>query len=263
MATSTSTALKVLTPELPRPFPRNTNPPIAYGNERELGAAIARSGVPRSTLFVTTKTSAKPSETIATAFERSLSLLGLDYVDLYLIHHPFHSTTPEEHRAKWAEMEALKESGRAKSIGVSNYLPEHLEHLLGAKYPPVINQIEYHPYLQHGDLVAWHKEKGIAVAAYGPLTAITKVPGGPVDPVYEKLAKKYGVETGLVALRWCLDQGIVTLTTSGNEQRLKAYQRALPSFKLTPTEVKEISEAGKEKNYRGFWTHRIGKDDWR
>jgi diketogulonate reductase-like aldo/keto reductase len=192
-----------------------------------------------------------------------LSLLGLDYVDLYLIHHPFHSTTPAEHRAKWAEMEALKDSGKARSIGVSNYLPEHLEHLLDAKHPPVINQIEYHPYLQHGDLVPWHKAHNIAVEAYAPLTAITKAPGGPVDPMYEKLARKYGVEPGLVGLRWCLDQGIVAVTTSGSEQRLQAYRRGLPSFKLTPKEVEEISEAGKGKNYRGFWTHRIAKDDWR
>ncbi|KAK0651348.1 alpha-keto ester reductase-like protein [Cercophora newfieldiana] len=235
----------------------------AYGNERELGAAIARAGVPRSSLFITTKTSCKPHETITDALNRSLSLLGLDYVDLYLIHHPFHSNTPAQHLAKWSEMEALKDAGKARSIGVSNYLPSHLEPLLSAKHPPVINQIEYHPYLQHGDLVAWHKAHNIAVEAYAPLTAITKVPGGPVDPVYEKLARKYGVEPGLIGLRWCLDQGIVAVTTSGSEQRLQAYQRGLPSFKLTPREAEEISEAGKGMNYRGFWAHRIAKDDWR
>lgn len=235
----------------------------AYGNEAELGAAIKRSGVPRSSLFVTTKTSVKPGETIAAALDRSLKLLGLDYVDLYLIHHPFHSNTKEEHLAKWAEMEAIKEAGKAKSIGVSNYLCEHVEYLLGAKYPPVLNQIEYHPYLQHGNLVKWHQEKGVAVEAYGPLTAVTKKKGGPVDVVYERLAKKYGVPEGMVALRWCLDQGIVPVTTSGNKERLESYLRALPSFKLTPKEIEEISKEGKKLNYRGFWNHRIAADDWR
>jgi len=161
-------------------------------------------------------------------------------------------------------MEALREAGLARSIGVSNYLVEHLEPIVAdAKHKPVVNQVEYHPYLQHGDLLAWHREHGIAVEAYGPLTAITKVPGGPVDPVYERLAKKYGVEPGLIALRWCLDQGIVAVTTSGNEQRLQSYQRALPSFKLTPKEVEEISEAGRQKHYRGFWNQRIAADDKR
>jgi diketogulonate reductase-like aldo/keto reductase len=135
--------------------------------------------------------------------------------------------------------------------------------LLGAKYPPVVNQIEYHPYLQHGNLVKWHHEKGVAVEAYAPLTAVTKKKGGPVDAVYEKLARKYGVPEGMVALRWCLDQGVVPVTTSGSKERLESYLRALPSFKLTPKEIEEISEEGKKLNYRGFWNYRIARDDWR
>ncbi|KAK5660838.1 hypothetical protein OQA88_12209 [Cercophora sp. LCS_1] len=236
----------------------------AYGNEAELGAAIARSGVPRSSLFVTTKTSVLPGDTIESAFTRSLEKLGLDYVDLYLIHSPFWAKSPADQQAKWKEVEALKESGRAKSIGVSNYLREDLEPILEtAKYPPSVNQIEYHPYLQHGDLVAWHKERGIAVEAYGPLTAVTKVKGGPVDAVYERLAKKYGVGHGDVALRWCLDQGVIAVTTSGSEERLKGYLETLPKFRLTEEEIKEISDKGKELHHRGFWNHKIGKDDRR
>lgn len=213
---------------------------------------------------MTTKTSCKDGESIETAFLRSLEALGLDYVDLYLIHHPFWAKSPADQPAKWAEMEAIKASGRARSIGVSNYLQKHLEPILAtAKSPPVVNQIEYHPYLQHGDLVAWHKEKGIALEAYAPLTAITKVPGGPVDVVYDRLAAKYGVSAGDVALRWCLDQDIVVLTTSASEQRLQGYLKTLPSFNLAVEEIGEISAAGRGKHYRGFWKQRIAEDDHR
>jgi diketogulonate reductase-like aldo/keto reductase len=222
--------------------------------------------VPREKLFVTTKTSCKPGESIETAFSRSLAKLGLDYVDLYLIHSPFWASSPEELQAKWAEMEALKRSGRARSIGVSNYLREHLEAVLAANpaNPPVVNQIEFHPYLQHEEgYLAFHRERGIAVEAYAPLTAVVRAAPGPVDAVYDRLASKYGVSTGDIALRWCLDQGIVVLTTSGNEQRLQEYQRRLPSFKLTPREVEEIAGKGREKHYRGFWTAKFAEDDKR
>ncbi|KAK4149085.1 NADP-dependent oxidoreductase domain-containing protein [Chaetomidium leptoderma] len=242
-----------------------------YGNESELGAAIARCGVPRAKLFITTKTSCLPGESIETAFSRSLAKLGLDYVDLYLIHSPFWASSPADLQQKWTEMEALKDAGRARSIGVSNFLREHLEAVLatpggGPRHPPVVNQIEFHPYLQHDDdggLVAFHREKGIAVQAYSPLTAVTKAAPGPVDEVYERVAKKYGVTPGEVALRWCLDQGIVAVTTSSNEQRLKEWMTRLPLFKLTPKEVGEISERGKEKHFRGFWNKEFAEDDRR
>ncbi|KAK4655722.1 hypothetical protein QC762_304920 [Podospora pseudocomata] len=240
----------------------------AYSNEKELGTAIQTSGIPRSTLFITTKTSCRQGETIQQAFDRSLSNLSLDYVDLYLIHSPFFGSplsSPEALQSAWAEMEAIKDSGRAKSIGVSNFLPHHLESILStAKHPPVINQVEYHPYLQHeDDFVDFHRRHNIALAAYAPLTPITKARGGPVDQVYERLANKYGVGEGEVGLRWVLDQGIVALTTSKREERLKGWLSKLPKFKLTPREVKEISEAGKGRHYRGFWNNRFEEGDRR
>ncbi|KAL2264271.1 hypothetical protein VTK26DRAFT_8474 [Humicola hyalothermophila] len=241
-----------------------------YGNELDLGAAIARSGVPRSKLFVTTKTSCRPGTSIETAFNQSLAKLGLEYVDLYLIHSPFFASSAEELQQKWAEMEALKESGRARSIGVSNFLREHLEALLatpgGLRHPPVVNQIEYHPYLQHVDdrgFFEFHREHNVALQAYAPLTALTKAKPGPVDGVYERLAAKYGVGSGEVALRWCLDQGIAVITTSAREERLRGYMNRLPAFKLTPEEVEEISEKGKEKHFRGFWGNKYAENDRR
>ncbi|KAI1637452.1 aldo/keto reductase [Biscogniauxia mediterranea] len=236
----------------------------SYGNEAHLGAAIAASGVPRSELFVTTKLRGTGKQDVAAAFEKSLTRLGLEYVDLYLIHAPYLARTREELQSLWAEMEAIRASGRARSIGVSNFLQEHLEAVLEtARVPPAINQIEYHPYLQHGDLLAFHREKGIAVAAYGPLTAVTKARPGPLDDVYARLAGKYGVTEGDVALRWCLDQGIVTITTSASEDRLQGYMNKLPSFKLTPREVDEVAELGRKKHYRGFWTKHFADDDTR
>jgi diketogulonate reductase-like aldo/keto reductase len=126
---------------------------------------------------------------------------------------------------------------------------------------PAINQIEYHPYLQHGELIEFQRKNGIATSAYGPLTAVVRAKPGPLDGTYEQLARKYGVTPGEIALRWVIDQGIVALTTSGSEQRLKGYQK-VAQFKLTPKEVEEISEVGKQKNFRGFWKNKFAEDDW-
>ncbi|TAQ90838.1 hypothetical protein B7494_g834 [Chlorociboria aeruginascens] len=233
----------------------------AYGNEPELGQAIKDSGVPRENLYVTTKISGTQAKDTKTAFETSLKKLGLDYVDLYLIHAPFFAKTPDELQAKWADMEAIRESGKAKSIGVSNFLQKDLEVILKtAKVSPVINQIEYHPYLQHGSLVDIHRKHNIATSAYAPLTAAVKASPGPLDGLYEKLGRKYGVTAGDIALRWVVDQGIVVLTTSGNEHRMQSFLK-IAQFKLTPKEVEEISEVGQRKHFRGFWNDRFNEDD--
>lgn len=133
-----------------------------------------------------------------------------------------------------------------------------------AKHKPAINQIELHPYLQHeGGLLEYHKENGITVEAYSPLTAVTKAKGGPVDEVYEKLAGKYGVTVGEVALRWVIDQEVVALTTSKSEERLKGWLGGLWGFELSKEEVDEISRKGKEKHFRGFWNNRFEEGDRR
>ena len=232
----------------------------AYSTEPELGAAIKASGVPRSNLFVTTKVLPHISD-IPAALDASLKKLGLTYVDLYLIHAPHFAKSDTELQNAWAGMEAVKESGKAKSIGVSNYLRPHLEATLRtAKYVPVMNQIEYHPYLQHGDLLAWHKNQNIAVAAYGPLVPVVKAPHGPLEPVLAKLARKYAVGPGEVLLRWCIDQGVVPVTTSAKEQRLSDYLRCI-TFKLTPMEVEEISEVGRQYHHRQFWQDKFDEED--
>ena len=158
-------------------------------------------------------------------------------------------------------MESVKAAGKAKSIGLSNFLQKHLEPILEtAKVVPSINQIEFHPYLQHGDLVPWCQSKGIAVSAYGPITAATKAKPGPADDLLAALAKKYAVNEGEVCLRWCIDQNVAPITTSGKEQRMSDYLRA-STFKLTPKEVQDLKEEGQKRHFRGFWLHKYDEND--
>lgn len=162
---------------------------------------------------------------------------------------------------RFTSMERVQADGLAKSIGVSNYLPQHLEATLKtAKVSPSVNQIEFHPYLQHAELLSYHKKHSIATQAYGPLTAVTKAAPGPVDSYMDSLAKKYAVSPAEISLRWCIDQDIVPITTSSKEQRLSDYMR-VGTFKLTPKEVEEIRRLGEGKHFRGFWNHIFGPED--
>jgi diketogulonate reductase-like aldo/keto reductase len=158
-------------------------------------------------------------------------------------------------------MEKIQASGKVRSIGVSNYFPKHLSAILKtAKVPPAINQIEFHPYLQHPELLAFHKQHNIATSAYGPLTAATKAKPGPADELLATLAKKYAVSEGEISLRFCLDQDVVAVTTSAKEQRLSDYLRCT-KFKLTPTELRQLNEVGEEKLFRGFWNKKFDPND--
>lgn len=237
---------------------------LVYGNEQELGAGIKAAGVPREELFVTTKINANQKKNALEAFDISLKKLGLEYVDLYLLHGPWFADTEAELQERWAQLETIKESGRAKSIGVSNFLQEHIETILKtAKIPPAVNQIEYHPYLQHGDLVPFLKKNNITVESYSPLTPITTAKGGPVEPYWKELAKKYGVTESDIGLRWILDQGVVVVTTSSKTSRLEGYLSNLPKFKLTEEEIAKTSELGAQKHVRIWWNEKFDANDRR
>lgn len=158
-------------------------------------------------------------------------------------------------------MEQLQASGKTRSIGVSNYVQKHLETTLEvATVVPALNQIEFHPYLQHGNLLEFHKSKGIVTAAYSPVTPVTRAKGGPLDDVLPGLAKKYYVTESEICLRYVLEKGAVAVTTSSKEQRMSDYMRAI-AFKMTPREVQEIDSVGGKKHYRGFWTKQYAADD--
>ncbi|KAJ5693319.1 hypothetical protein N7462_002742 [Penicillium macrosclerotiorum] len=231
-----------------------------YRTEEELGQAIQECGIPRDQLFITTKVNTNIAD-IPAAIDASLKKLRLDYVDLYLIHQPFFAKTEAQLQEAWAAMEQVKASGKARSIGVSNFLQSHLETVLKtAQVIPSLNQIEYHPYLQHGDLVPWQHSKGIKTVSYGGLTPIIRAPDGPLGPLLEALATKYAVSPAEILLRWTVDRGGVAITTSSKEERLAGYLRAL-SFELTPLEVNEISELGLQKHYRAFWQEKYAADD--
>lgn len=158
-------------------------------------------------------------------------------------------------------MEQVKASGKARSIGVSNFLQRDLEVILKtAQIVPSVNQIEFHPYLQHGNLVSYQESKGIKTVSYGGLTPTIRVQGGPLDPLLSSLAIKYAVSQSEILLRWIIDRGCVAITTSGKESRLSNYLRIF-TFNLTPQEVKEISEVGEQKHYRAFWRDKFAEDD--
>lgn len=225
---------------------------LAYGNESGVGAGIKASGIPREKLYVVTKIVGTKEQDVQAALASSLEKLGVDYLDLYLLHIPWAAGSPEELQRIWAEMEAIKASGKARSIGVSNFDQADIEVILQtSKTVPAVNQIEYHPYRQHGDLVQFLRGKNIVVASYSALTAATKARPGPLDDTYAELAQKYGVPETDVALQWILQQNIVAITTSRSEQRLQGYLHTLPTFKLTDEEIKRISEIGKQKHVKG------------
>ena len=170
-----------------------------YGNEQSCKHAIARSGIDREKLYVTTKYDALQGKDVRSEFQESLKDLGVDYVDLYLIHFPRAATAGGGIEAVWTEMEKIKEEGLARSIGVSNYQVKDLEELLAfARVKPAVNQIQYHVYNAAANIpvLALCEKHGIVVESYSGLTPITKQPGGPADAVQHKIAARLSKKTG-------------------------------------------------------------------
>ncbi|MDR7240216.1 aldo/keto reductase [Neobacillus drentensis] len=186
-----------------------------YGNEEGVGQAIKESGVPREDLFITTKlwNSEQGYESTLAAFETSMNKLGLDYLDLYLIHWP----GKDKYKETWKAFEKLYKDGRVRAIGVSNFLVHHLEDLLSsAEIKPMVNQVEFHPHLTQKELLAFCKNEGIQLEAWSPLKQGQLLS----EPVLQDLAHKYNKSVAQVILRWDLQHGVVTIPKSIKEHRI-------------------------------------------
>jgi diketogulonate reductase-like aldo/keto reductase len=180
-----------------------------------VGAAVRASGVPREQVFVTTKlwNDDQGYDRALRAFDASLQRLGLDYVDLYLLHWPVAGKRLDS----WRALERLYEEKRARSIGVSNFLVPHLKELLGAaKHVPAVNQIELTPFLQRRETVALCRQNGIVVEAYSPLTHGQRLD----DPALRDVARRTGRTVAQVLLRWSVQHGNVVLPKSTKPARI-------------------------------------------
>ncbi|MPY83129.1 MAG: aldo/keto reductase [Actinophytocola sp.] len=197
---------------------RSIDTATVYGNETEVGEAIAQSGVPRDELFVTTKlwNADQGYDETARAFEKSLRKLGMDYVDLYLIHWPLPEV--DRYRETWQAFEKLHADGKIRAIGVSNFQPHHLDRLAeSSDVVPAVNQIELHPYLQQAEARRYHSEHGIVTEAWSP---IGQGKGLLEDPSITEVAGKHGRTPAQVVLRWHLQLGNVIIPKSVTPSRI-------------------------------------------
>jgi 2,5-diketo-D-gluconate reductase A len=223
-----------------------------YGNEAGVGAAIADSAVPRDEVFVTTKLG-NPDQGYAStfrAFDASASRLGLDVIDLYLIHWP--APARKEFENTWRAMTELWRAGRTRFIGVSNFLPHHLSQLLrSSDVVPSVNQIEIHPYLQQEALRAFNARHGIATAAYSPLGR------GRVlnDPVIRRIASRVERTPAQVVLRWHLQLGNIVIPKSSDPARLSDNFHVF-DFELSQSDMDEIRGLDRAQRF-GFHPDRF------
>jgi len=195
---------------------RHVDTAHVYGNEASVGRAVAGSRIPREDLFITTKTpfDLSPSS-IRSVFEQSLSKLGTDYVDLYLIHWPM----SDELAAPWETLEELRQEGKCRSIGVSNFTVARFEKAFfpQASSVPAVNQIELHVFNQRPDLVQYCRAKGIQAEAYSPLARAQRLD----EPALVQLASEHDKTPAQVMIRWILQKGVVAIPKSASRERMR------------------------------------------
>lgn len=216
---------------------RHVDTAAVYENEQGVGEGIRQSGLPRSDIFLTTKlwNTDQGYEQTLKAFEASLKRLGTDYVDLYLIH------WPSAHRGlfvdTWKALVTLKEEGRAKSIGVSNFYPEHIEKIVAETgVVPVINQIELHPDFQQRETRAFHEKHKIATQSWSPLGQ-GKLLG---HPVIAEIAQKLGRTPAQVIIRWHIENGLVVIPKSVTPSRIAENFKVF-DFKLSAEDLDRLN----------------------
>ena len=225
---------------------RSIDTAAAYRNEEGVGQGIRECGVPRGDLFITTKVwnADHGYDSTLRAFEDSRKKLGLDYIDLYLIHWPVKGKYVET----WRALTHLYKEGAVRAIGVSNFQIHHLEDVIkDSGIVPMVNQVEYHPRLTQKPLHAFCKQNGIQLEAWSPL-----MQGGLMDdPVLNGIARKHGKTPAQVILRWDIQNGVVTIPKSVREERLRE-NGAIFDFELTAEDMAAIDGLNQDK--------RIGPD---
>jgi 2,5-diketo-D-gluconate reductase A len=215
----------------------------AYGNEEGVGKAIADSGVPRDDLYITTKlwNSDQGYDTALRAFDASMDKLGLEVLDLYLIHWPL--PMKDLYLDTWRAFERIRSEGRVRSIGVSNFNVEHLERLAKeSDVVPAVNQVELHPRLAQEELRAYHAEHGIATEAWSP---IGQGKGLLEDPTITEIAEAHGRSSAQVVLRWHVQLGNVVIPKSVTPSRIEE-NLALFDFELSDEEMTRLTALGPE-----------------
>ena len=221
----------------------------AYGNEREVGEGIRRSGIDRGDMFVTTKLwiSDYGYDQAFVGFDGCLRRLGLDYIDLFLLHHPV-PTDFDATVGAYKAAEQMLADGRARAIGVSNFSEPHLENLLSqTSVVPAVNQVELHPFFTQQALRDFHAANGIATQAWSPLGGINRYRPADADavndalehPTIVELATKYGKTSAQVVLRWHLEHGVSAIPKSVKPHRIEENFDVF-DFTLTPEELAAI-----------------------
>ena len=208
----------------------------AYFNEEAVGAAIKKCGIPRKEIFITTKLWIQDAgyENAKKAFQISLDKLGLDYIDLYLIHQPMN-----DYYGSWRAMEELYQDGKIKAIGVCNFYPERLVDLcLNAKIKPMVNQVELHPFFAQTSALETMKEFSVQPEAWGPM-AEGKY-GIFTHPVLTKIGAKYGKTAAQIALRWNVQRNVVIIPKSTHKERMEQNLN-IWDFKLSDEDMQAIN----------------------
>jgi len=216
-----------------------------YRNEKDVGKAIRKSGIPRDEIFITTKrwNADHGYKSAIAACERSLRRLGTSYIDLYLIHWPVEGLR----NRTWEAMEALLNKGRCRAIGVSNYMVRHLKEVLDfSSTIPAVNQVEFSPYLYQKGLLDFCQAHGVQLEAYSPLTRAAKLD----DPGLISIAEKYSKSTAQILIRWVLQKNIVTIPKSSKEEHTRDNTGVF-DFVISPEDSQAMDSL--DENLRTWW----------